>query len=151
MFTFQTCCLHIYLNIKFNNNCICIYLLHVGRVTWLILRRLFECKWSVNRFFMVFFTLCCLVKSVKIVRFCAVFWKQFCSLIGFFLFISGRILNRFAKDIGHLDSLLPWTFVDFIQVCFAVFQCSEHHIISTCWRGCIRTPITCGHMHYSLW
>uniref|UniRef100_A0A8C1QRG0 Multidrug resistance-associated protein 4 n=1 Tax=Cyprinus carpio TaxID=7962 RepID=A0A8C1QRG0_CYPCA len=28
----------------------------------------------------------------------------------------GRILNRFAKDIGHLDSLLPWTFVDFIQV-----------------------------------
>uniref|UniRef100_A0A668ANY5 Multidrug resistance-associated protein 4 n=1 Tax=Myripristis murdjan TaxID=586833 RepID=A0A668ANY5_9TELE len=28
----------------------------------------------------------------------------------------GRILNRFSKDIGHLDSLLPWTFVDFIQV-----------------------------------
>ncbi|XP_031416224.1 ATP-binding cassette sub-family C member 4-like isoform X2 [Clupea harengus] len=28
----------------------------------------------------------------------------------------GRVLNRFSKDIGHLDSLLPWTFVDFIQV-----------------------------------
>uniref|UniRef100_A0AAZ1XW59 Multidrug resistance-associated protein 4 n=1 Tax=Oreochromis aureus TaxID=47969 RepID=A0AAZ1XW59_OREAU len=28
----------------------------------------------------------------------------------------GRILNRFSKDIGYLDSLLPWTFVDFIQV-----------------------------------
>uniref|UniRef100_A0A8C1I0L0 Cystic fibrosis transmembrane conductance regulator n=1 Tax=Cyprinus carpio carpio TaxID=630221 RepID=A0A8C1I0L0_CYPCA len=28
----------------------------------------------------------------------------------------GRILNRFSKDIGQLDSLLPWTFVDFIQV-----------------------------------
>ncbi|KAG5833705.1 hypothetical protein ANANG_G00278690 [Anguilla anguilla] len=28
----------------------------------------------------------------------------------------GRILNRFTKDIGHLDSQLPWTFVDFIQV-----------------------------------
>ncbi|XP_036396882.1 multidrug resistance-associated protein 4 [Megalops cyprinoides] len=28
----------------------------------------------------------------------------------------GRILNRFSKDIGHLDSQLPWTFVDFIQV-----------------------------------
>ncbi|CAG13921.1 unnamed protein product, partial [Tetraodon nigroviridis] len=27
----------------------------------------------------------------------------------------GRILNRFSKDIGYLDSLLPWTFVDFIQ------------------------------------
>ncbi|XP_044072656.1 ATP-binding cassette sub-family C member 4-like isoform X5 [Siniperca chuatsi] len=28
----------------------------------------------------------------------------------------GRILNRFSKDISYLDSLLPWTFVDFIQV-----------------------------------
>ncbi|KAM9344115.1 LOW QUALITY PROTEIN: ATP-binding cassette sub-family C member 4-like [Pholidichthys leucotaenia] len=28
----------------------------------------------------------------------------------------GRILNRFSKDIGYLDSLLPWMFVDFIQV-----------------------------------
>uniref|UniRef100_A0A8C9R3X4 Multidrug resistance-associated protein 4 n=1 Tax=Scleropages formosus TaxID=113540 RepID=A0A8C9R3X4_SCLFO len=28
----------------------------------------------------------------------------------------GRILNRFSKDIGQLDSMLPWTFVDFIQV-----------------------------------
>ncbi|XP_076603001.1 ATP-binding cassette sub-family C member 4-like [Chaetodon auriga] len=28
----------------------------------------------------------------------------------------GRILNRFSKDIGYLDSLLPWTFVDVIQI-----------------------------------
>ncbi|CAN9498133.1 unnamed protein product [Ophioblennius macclurei] len=28
----------------------------------------------------------------------------------------GRVLNRFSKDIGQLDSQLPWTFVDFIQV-----------------------------------
>uniref|UniRef100_A0A672ZTL0 Cystic fibrosis transmembrane conductance regulator n=1 Tax=Sphaeramia orbicularis TaxID=375764 RepID=A0A672ZTL0_9TELE len=28
----------------------------------------------------------------------------------------GRILNRFSKDIGMLDSNMPWTFVDFIQV-----------------------------------
>ncbi|KAA0713229.1 Multidrug resistance-associated protein 4 [Triplophysa tibetana] len=27
----------------------------------------------------------------------------------------GRILNRFSKDIGQLDSQLPWTSVDFIQ------------------------------------
>ncbi|XP_072478211.1 ATP-binding cassette sub-family C member 4 isoform X1 [Notamacropus eugenii] len=27
----------------------------------------------------------------------------------------GRILNRFSKDIGHLDDLLPLTFLDFIQ------------------------------------
>lgn len=29
---------------------------------------------------------------------------------------SGRVLNRFSKDIGQLDSNMPWTFVDFIQV-----------------------------------
>ncbi|XP_017337542.1 multidrug resistance-associated protein 4 isoform X1 [Ictalurus punctatus] len=29
---------------------------------------------------------------------------------------TGRILNRFSKDIGHIDSMLPLTFVDFIQV-----------------------------------
>ncbi|XP_068864472.1 ATP-binding cassette sub-family C member 4 isoform X2 [Aphelocoma coerulescens] len=30
----------------------------------------------------------------------------------------GRILNRFSKDIGHLDDLLPLTFLDFVQVSF---------------------------------
>ncbi|NXX29747.1 MRP4 protein, partial [Nicator chloris] len=28
----------------------------------------------------------------------------------------GKILNRFSKDIGHLDDLLPLTFLDFVQV-----------------------------------
>ncbi|XP_077405833.1 ATP-binding cassette sub-family C member 4 isoform X1 [Vanacampus margaritifer] len=28
----------------------------------------------------------------------------------------GRVLNRFSKDIGLLDSMMPWTFVDFVQV-----------------------------------
>uniref|UniRef100_A0A8C0YY33 Multidrug resistance-associated protein 4 n=2 Tax=Canis lupus familiaris TaxID=9615 RepID=A0A8C0YY33_CANLF len=28
---------------------------------------------------------------------------------------SGRILNRFSKDIGHMDDLLPLTFLDFLQ------------------------------------
>uniref|UniRef100_A0A3B5PXI0 Multidrug resistance-associated protein 4-like n=1 Tax=Xiphophorus maculatus TaxID=8083 RepID=A0A3B5PXI0_XIPMA len=28
----------------------------------------------------------------------------------------GRVLNRFSKDIGQVDSMLPWTFADFIQV-----------------------------------
>ncbi|XP_060989153.1 ATP-binding cassette sub-family C member 4-like isoform X10 [Dama dama] len=28
----------------------------------------------------------------------------------------GRILNRFSKDIGHMDDLLPLIFLDFIQV-----------------------------------
>lgn len=31
--------------------------------------------------------------------------------------LTGRILNRFSKDIGHMDDLLPLTFLDFIQVC----------------------------------
>ncbi|KAI4581547.1 hypothetical protein MJG53_009990 [Ovis ammon polii x Ovis aries] len=29
---------------------------------------------------------------------------------------SGRILNRFSKDIGHMDELLPQIFQDFIQI-----------------------------------
>lgn len=29
---------------------------------------------------------------------------------------SGRILNRFSKDIGQLDANMPWIFVDIIQV-----------------------------------
>ncbi|PNJ78412.1 ABCC4 isoform 4 [Pongo abelii] len=33
---------------------------------------------------------------------------------------SGRILNRFSKDIGHLDDLLPLTFLDFIQTLLQV-------------------------------
>lgn len=31
---------------------------------------------------------------------------------------AGRILNRFSKDIKHMDDLLPLTFLDFIQVMF---------------------------------
>ncbi|XP_062958201.1 ATP-binding cassette sub-family C member 4 isoform X2 [Cynocephalus volans] len=33
----------------------------------------------------------------------------------------GRILNRFSKDIGHMDDLLPLTFLDFIQTVLQVF------------------------------
>ncbi|XP_055020441.1 ATP-binding cassette sub-family C member 4-like isoform X2 [Boleophthalmus pectinirostris] len=28
----------------------------------------------------------------------------------------GRVLNRFSKDIGLLDTNLPWTFIDFLQL-----------------------------------
>ena len=31
-------------------------------------------------------------------------------------FVSGRILNRFSKDIGNMDDYLPITFFDFTQV-----------------------------------
>ncbi|XP_070655997.1 ATP-binding cassette sub-family C member 4-like isoform X2 [Bos indicus] len=33
----------------------------------------------------------------------------------YFTVYSGRILNRFSKDIGQMDDLLPLTFLDFIQ------------------------------------
>lgn len=32
--------------------------------------------------------------------------------------LVGRVLNRFSKDIGVMDSMLPITFVDFYQVGF---------------------------------
>ena len=35
-----------------------------------------------------------------------------------YLVLAGRILNRFSKDIGQMDDLLPLTFLDFIQVMF---------------------------------
>ena len=31
---------------------------------------------------------------------------------------SGRVLNRFSKDIGEMDVVLPWTFVEACQVLF---------------------------------
>ncbi|XP_070656497.1 ATP-binding cassette sub-family C member 4-like [Bos indicus] len=37
----------------------------------------------------------------------------------------GRILNRFSKDIGHMDDLLPVIFQDFIQVMHKSFQSSH--------------------------
>ncbi|XP_028724042.1 multidrug resistance-associated protein 4 [Peromyscus leucopus] len=34
----------------------------------------------------------------------------------------GRILNRFSKDVGHMDDLLPLTFLDFIQTLLLVIS-----------------------------
>lgn len=39
--------------------------------------------------------------------------------------VVGGILNRFSKDIGHMDDLLPLTFLDFIQVMLAVTPSSR--------------------------
>ena len=38
--------------------------------------------------------------------------------------LAGRILNRFFKDIGHMDDLLPLIFQDFIQVMYQSCQSS---------------------------
>ncbi|KAK3605631.1 hypothetical protein CHS0354_027297 [Potamilus streckersoni] len=46
------------------------------------------------------------------------FKKVLRTQIGFFdTNPVGRILNRFSKDVGHMDDLLPVTFFDFVQ-CF---------------------------------
>jgi hypothetical protein len=29
---------------------------------------------------------------------------------------QGRILNRFTKDMANIDTVLPWTLIDFLQV-----------------------------------
>lgn len=30
---------------------------------------------------------------------------------------TGRVLNRFSKDVGYLDDLLPYTFCEYLLVC----------------------------------
>ena len=37
---------------------------------------------------------------------------------------TGRILNRFSKDIGFLDDLLPYIFCEYILVSTCVYTCS---------------------------
>ena len=46
--------------------------------------------------------------------------------------LAGRILNRFSKDIGHMDELLPLIFLDFIQVMYQSCQSSHREEQSAC-------------------
>lgn len=39
-----------------------------------------------------------------------------CPILFFDTNPVGRILNRFSKDMGQMDELLPLTWFDFIQV-----------------------------------
>ena len=50
--------------------------------------------------------------------------------------LAGRILNRFSKDIGHMDDLLPQTFQDFIQVTY-----QSCRVLT----GNSRVPVSQGH------
>ena len=50
--------------------------------------------------------------------------------------LAGRILNRFSKDIGHMDDLLPQTFQDFIQVMY-----QSCRVLT----GNSRVPVSQGH------
>ncbi|XP_027391350.1 multidrug resistance-associated protein 4-like [Bos indicus x Bos taurus] len=57
----------------------------------------------------------------------------------------GRILNRFSKDIGHMDDSLPLIFQDFIQVLILEMK----HIVKSCTQKCSRDltadSVACGH------
>lgn len=44
----------------------------------------------------------------------------------FTFYFLGRILNRFTKDIGQMDSMLPMTFVDFYQVSLRLLSAFSH-------------------------
>ncbi|XP_027391352.1 multidrug resistance-associated protein 4-like [Bos indicus x Bos taurus] len=44
----------------------------------------------------------------------------------------GRILNRFSKDIGHMDDSLPLIFQDFIQVMYQSCQSSHREEQNAC-------------------
>ncbi|KAA3682524.1 ATP-binding cassette, subfamily C (CFTR/MRP), member 4 [Paragonimus westermani] len=46
---------------------------------------------------------------------------------------SGRILNRFAKDIGQVDDYLPTTIHDFLQCFFLVLSTGVVTIVSSYW------------------
>ena len=53
----------------------------------------------------------------------------------FFFTFSGRVLNRFSKDIGQMDELLPYTYYDYCRVGF-ICDISEMRLlnISTGWK-----------------
>ena len=44
--------------------------------------------------------------------------------------ITGRVLNRFSKDVGFLDKLLPFVFCEYMLVrmmlCWKLATCSQH-------------------------
>ena len=51
------------------------------------------------------------VLTIVICTFMYINWKLLYLLI-----IPGRVLNRFSKDTGFLDDLLPFSFCEFMQV-----------------------------------
>ena len=81
-----------------------------------------------------------------------IFINNFISCSYFLL--SGRILNRFSKDIGYLDDLLPYMFCDFFMVSIinssnsigsfffplAAYDTYNSHFVDS--------SICCSHHHY---
>lgn len=58
----------------------------------------------------------------------------FCIIIQMkFLSFTGRILNRFTKDIGALDEILPRTLLDVFQIYSSVFTILVLNAIALYW------------------
>jgi len=53
----------------------------------------------------------------------------------------GRILNRFAKDTGCLDEILPQTFFFAIQMVLFVFTAALIPLVANAWLAAVVTPI----------
>lgn len=45
----------------------------------------------------------------------------------------GRILNRFSKDIGTIDEILPRVMLEAIQIMFVVIGILIMEVIINCW------------------
>ena len=58
--------------------------------------------------------------------------------------LAGRILNRFFKDIGHMDDLLPLIFQDFIQVVYQSCQSSHREEQSACFSRIVSQGLEVG-------
>jgi len=60
----------------------------------------------------------CFIYCLKVFSFFMVCWLPY----------SGRVLNRFSSDTAYMDSLIPETFFDFLQVILLTLK----HISTTC-------------------
>uniref|UniRef100_A0A4W2CTM3 Uncharacterized protein n=1 Tax=Bos indicus x Bos taurus TaxID=30522 RepID=A0A4W2CTM3_BOBOX len=61
----------------------------------------------------------------------------------------GRILNRFSKDIGHMDDLLPLIFLDFIQTFLLVIGVVGVMVAAIPWIAIPVIPL--GILFFVLW
>ena len=47
-----------------------------------------------------------------------------------FYFKTGQILNRFSKDVGLLDTMLPWVFYDAVTVSLpGELKCNKQYLL----------------------
>ena len=54
----------------------------------------------------------------------------------------GRILNRFSKDVGSMDDLLPGKFLFATQLCLYFFSATILSAVSNVWLFITCTPLT---------